>query len=218
VPQDARIGVFMPLVAAHRGKRILDVGCFDGHLSERFKALGLYVVGIDGSKLAVERARSRTDEAYYADLDRLPVPLPDAYVDGVFAGEVLEHLFRTEEFLEEMARLTRPGGFLILTTPNLASWINRMGMLFGWQPLFTETGTRPSNSGNPLRQMALPAGHIRVMTAAGLRDLLERSGWKVEKFHGAPLLERPVVRTLDRLVSRFFPSLASDLIAVCKRA
>lgn len=216
--EDDRIRTVMRLLRAYKGKRLLDVGCTDGFLSERFRKLGLYVVGVDASESAVEKARARCDEAHVGDLDRLPLPLPDGVVDGVFAGEVLEHIFRTEEFLEEMHRLTTPGGFMVLTTPNLACWANRVSLLAGYQPFFTEIGTRPSNCGHPFRGNTLyPAGHIRVMTASALRELLGRCGWELVSLHGAGMLERRGVKTLDIVISRLFPSLASDLIAVCRR-
>ncbi len=215
---DARMRVVSKLLKPHRGQRLLDVGCMDGFLSERFRREGFRTVGLDASPRAIERAREICDEAYVADFDKLPLPLRDGHVDGVFAGEVIEHVFRTEEFLEELARVTAPGGFLVLTTPNLACWINRLSLLVGWQPFFTEVGVRPGSNGNPLRQKdLLPAGHIRVMTARSLRDLLERCGWSVVKICGAGVMTRPGVRQVDETVSRLLPSFASDLIAYCRK-
>lgn len=215
---DPRIRQVLSLLAPFRGGRLLDVGCMDGFLSSIFRDEGMRTVGVDASPTAIERAKRNGHEAYVADLDKPPLPLPDASVDLVFAGEVVEHVFRTEEFLEELARVTKAGGHLVLTTPNLACWLNRVVLLVGWQPFFTEVGTRPGKSGNPLRTVDLaPAGHIRLFTASSLRDLLERSGWQVLEFRGAGLMERKPVRWVDRLISRLVPSLASDLIVLCRK-
>ena len=48
--EDDRIRTVMRLLRAYKGKRLLDVGCTDGFLSERFRKLGLYVVGVDASE------------------------------------------------------------------------------------------------------------------------------------------------------------------------
>ncbi len=214
---DPRIRQVLSLIRPFRGGRLLDVGCTDGFLSAIFREEGFYTIGVDASPSALEKAKSRCDETHVADLEKQSLPLPNTSVDLVFAGEVVEHVFRTEEFLEELARVTKSGGHLVLTTPNLACWLNRIGLLFGWQPFFSEVGTRPSNFGNPLRSTSDPAGHIRLFTASSLRDLLERCGWKVLEFRGAGLMERPPVRWIDRGISRLFPPLASNLIALCEK-
>src|SRR5690606_31284682 len=116
-----------------------------------------------------------------------------------------------------LLRVTKPGGRLILSTPNLAAWINRIAILAGTQPFFTEVGVRPSNQGSFLRKISTPAGHIRNFTQSSLKDLLQRCGWTVESMHGAALLNGGSVQWLDRLVSHAFPSLATDLIFVCRK-
>ncbi len=215
---DQRIRAVLDLMRPFRGAKLLDVGCTDGFLSALFREEGFYTIGVDASPSAVERAKSRCHEAFVGDLDKPPLPFQDAIMDLVFAGEVIEHVFRTEEFLEELRRVTKPGGHLILTTPNLAWWLNRLVLMVGWQPFFSEVGTRPSNTGNPLRSKALtPAGHIRLFTASSLKNLLQRSGWRVEALRGAGLVERQPLRTFNKVISRWFPSLASDLIVLCRR-
>lgn len=215
---DPRLRAVLDLIRPFSGGRILDAGCTDGFLSILFKEEGFYTIGVDASPTAVERAKTRCHEAMVADLGKPPLPLPDESVDVVFAGEVIEHIFRTEEFLEELRRVTKPGGHLLLTTPNLACWLNRVVLLLGWQPFYTEVGTRPSNTGNPLRSKTLaPAGHIRLFTPSSLRDLMQRCGWKVVAMRGAGLMDRPLVKQVDRAMSRCFPSLASDMIVLAQK-
>jgi 2-polyprenyl-3-methyl-5-hydroxy-6-metoxy-1,4-benzoquinol methylase len=215
---DPRIRQVLGLISGFRGARLVDVGCTDGHLSAIFREEGFYTIGVDASPTAVERAKARCHEAHVANLETSPLPLPNESVDLVVAGEVIEHVFRTEEFLEELGRVTKKGGHLVVTTPNLACWLNRIVLLFGWQPFYSEVGTRPSAFGNPLRTASLaPAGHIRLFTASSLCDLLERCGWKVMALRGAGLMERKPVRWVDRAISKLAPSLASDLIVLCQK-
>lgn len=214
---DDRIATMMKLVKRTGAKSILDVGCTNGFLSQKFRDLGMYTIGIDASATAVESARARTDEAYVADTGKEALPLPDGKVELVWAGEIIEHVFDTEFFVEELLRVTKPGGRLIISTPNLAAWINRIALLLGTQPFFTEVGVRPSNHGSFLRKVGTPAGHIRNFTQSSLKDLLQRCGWTVESMHGASLLIGKSVRGLDRVISHAFPSLATDLIFICRK-
>lgn len=215
---DPRMRVVSALLKPHRGGRLLDVGCMDGFLSRRFRREGFHTIGLDASARAIERAREVCHEAHVADFEKFPFPIAKESVDVVFAGEVLEHVFRTEEFLEELRRVTVPGGHMVLTTPNLACWINRLCLLAGWQPFFSEVGVRPGVSGNPLRRKELqPAGHIRLFTAKALEELLEQCGWEVVKLRGAPLLSRGAVRHVDAWVSNSLTAMACDLIAYCRK-
>jgi len=215
---DDRITLMMKLVEkiqAQGAKSILDVGCTDGFLSQKFRGMGLYAIGIDASASAVESARKKTDEAYVADLGKEALPLPINKVEMVWAGEIIEHIFDTEFFIEELLRVTKPGGHLIISTPNLGAWINRIALLLGTQPFFTEVGVRKSNQGSFLRKITTPAGHIRNFTQSSLKDLLERCGWTVKSMEGAALLTAKSVLWLDKIISHNFPSFATDLVFIC---
>jgi 2-polyprenyl-3-methyl-5-hydroxy-6-metoxy-1,4-benzoquinol methylase len=219
VAGDDRIRLMLDLVKRHasKGQKILDIGCTDGFLSRFFKDMELYAIGVDASASAVATAKSVCDEAYVAELGSRPLPMPDNSVDLIWAGEVIEHIFDTEFFLEDLRRVLAPGGILILSTPNLAAWLNRISLLVGQQPFFTEVGVRASNSGSFLRKVSQPAGHIRNFTPSSLRHLLTACGFKVESFHGASILLGKPVRGLDRFIGRMMPSLASDLVFVCRK-
>jgi 2-polyprenyl-3-methyl-5-hydroxy-6-metoxy-1,4-benzoquinol methylase len=214
---DDRVQTVLRLIRATGAKRILDVGCGDGFLSAEFRKMGMYVIGVDASPGAVEAAKARCDEAYVADLGHARLPVPDACADLIWAGEIIEHIFDTETFVEDLLRVLQPGGRLILSTPNLASWINRVSLLLGQQPFFTELGVRKSNWGSFLRKPGEPAGHIRNFTPSGLRHLLVSCGWTFESLHGAGLIVSKALRPFDRLVSHALPSLATDLILICRK-
>jgi 2-polyprenyl-3-methyl-5-hydroxy-6-metoxy-1,4-benzoquinol methylase len=214
---DDRVNSVIRLVKKLGGKRILDVGCTDGFLSQEFRKQGLYAIGVDASAKAIENARGRCDEVHVADLGKERLPLPDACVDLIWAGEIIEHIYDTEAFAEELLRVMQPGGRLLLSTPNLASWINRISLLLGAQPFYTEVGVRPSNSGSFLRKVSQPAGHIRVFTPSALRNLLVSVGWTFESMHGAGIIQGRMFRGLDKAISRAFPSLATDLICICRK-
>lgn len=214
---DDRVQTVLDLIRATGAKRILDVGCGDGFMSQEFRKMGMYVIGVDASPGAVETAKSRCDEAYVADLGNARLPLPDGCADLIWAGEIIEHVFDTETFVEDLLRVLSPGGRLILSTPNLASWINRVSLVLGQQPFFTELGVRKSNWGSFLRKPGEPAGHIRNFTPNGLRHLVVSCGFKYESMHGAGLIVTKALQGFDRMVSHAFPSLATDLILICRK-
>lgn len=53
--------------------------------------------------------------------DGKTLPFPDAYFDGVFSSEVFEHIFNLEEIIQEVSRVTKPGGKLLITCPFVIS-------------------------------------------------------------------------------------------------
>ena len=213
-----RIQRAVALLKAFRPKRVLDAGCTDGIVSALLKReTGAYLIGIDASAAALEKARLVCDEVHRAEFGATPIPLPDASVDGIYAGEIIEHVFFTEAFLEDLRRVAAPGCRMVLSTPNLSAWFNRVFVLLGLQPLFTDTGVRPSASGNWLIKPSLPAGHIRSFTLSSLTHLLKTCGWETEAAYGQPILGNRL-RPIDKLVSRLSPAMASDLMLVCRRA
>jgi len=96
---------------AHRGARVLEAGCGTGLVLERLRA-GAPAVGIDLSRGMLTRAGKRGLPVAQADLLRLP--FPDGAFDVVCSFKVLAHVERIEDAVAELARVTRPGGLLVL--------------------------------------------------------------------------------------------------------
>jgi 2-polyprenyl-3-methyl-5-hydroxy-6-metoxy-1,4-benzoquinol methylase len=99
------------------GKRTLDAGCGYGPFSASAMARGAAVVSVDiGPRLVAQtvvRARSRGVVA-----DARHLPLHDESFDVVISSEMLEHTEGPLGVLEELARVLRTTGLLVLTTPN----------------------------------------------------------------------------------------------------
>lgn len=217
IERNLRISTILELSAACGPKRILDIGCSDGFLSRLLKErTGAEIVGIEGSSTAAAQAREVCTRVHEIFLGSDPIPEEDRSFDLVVVGEVIEHVFQTEDMLEELRRVTRPGGHVLLTTPNLAAWFNRIMILMGHHPLFSDIGVRETNAGNPYIKAFTPPGHIRAFTMSSLSDILRRTGWKVVEKRGANVLNNKL-RPMDLWISRRFPSLASDLIVLAQR-
>ena len=109
--------------------RVLDLGCGDGVLAARLRALGHTVTGVDQRKPAT--AGSAFDAFVEADLE---LGVPDEAGDGydvVIAIDVLGNLRDTTAFLESAARATRPGGSVIVSVPNFEHWYPRLRVASG---------------------------------------------------------------------------------------
>lgn len=104
------------------GLRILDVGCGGGLLCEPMARLGARVTGIDATERNTEIARLHA-EAMALDIDYRFTTAGDLAEDGasfdvVLNMEVIEHVADRQAFLDDCARLVRPGGLMFLATLN----------------------------------------------------------------------------------------------------
>lgn len=123
-----------------KGVKILDVGCGDGVYEKNIKKDILkdnFFVGLDFSTTQLERSAQIFDEVKEMNFEKDKIPFSENYFDYVVCSEVLEHLFFPEHILSEIKRVLKPGGKLIITTPNLKCIQNRLSMfLFGDSPNF----------------------------------------------------------------------------------
>ncbi|MCZ7414090.1 MULTISPECIES: class I SAM-dependent methyltransferase [unclassified Streptomyces] len=191
---------------------VLDVGCGDGTAAAVAAPLlpGKRLIGSDWSQDALRRANAHL-RAVRGELGALPFATGSA--DAVLFSEVIEHLVDPDSALDELHRILRPGGHLLLSTPNLAAWYNRGLLLAGVQPVFSEVSMRGIH-GRPGSQVV---GHLRLYTARALRSMLPAAGFEIVRMTGAPYHDVPApLRPLDRLACRT-PSLASILLVHARR-
>jgi SAM-dependent methyltransferase len=181
-----------------RGRRVrlLDVGCGKGYFLRDFaagmqarwelqhaRAIGLDLVRSSGD---VFSELNPPMEFVQADTDGKPLPLEDGSQDLIACNHVLEHVFHTENMVREFRRVLSPEGLCIIGVPNIAAWVNRVGFLWGNQPLGTEIGIEKTTYGFRPRFLQVklepfrPAGHIRSFTPRGLQDLTEHCGFQVD--------------------------------------
>lgn len=102
---------------------VLDVGCNTGYGTLRFAPVARRVVGVDVSPRAIEAAGERAPEGRpeFILTSGFDLPFPNASFDLVTCFQVLEHVPDPVVFLRELARVARPGGTIILATPNAAT-------------------------------------------------------------------------------------------------
>lgn len=102
---------------------VADIGCGSGELIDWIAARSKHVHGLDISEAMIAIARTKVT-AKNVDLevsDCTPIPLPDASVDRVVCLGVLDYLLDPAAFCRELARITRPGGLIVVTAPKSPS-------------------------------------------------------------------------------------------------
>jgi SAM-dependent methyltransferase len=193
---------------------ILDLGCGDGSALAvaTTQNPGHRFAGIDWSGDALRRAHALGLTVLRGSVSpRLPVA--DGVADVVIMSELIEHLVDPDAAVAEARRVLRPGGSLLLSTPNLAAWYNRGLLAAGIQPVFSEVSLH-GVFGRPGRVVA---GHLRLFTRRALTGFLTASGFRCVTVTGARYHDVPrPLGPLDRAFCRW-PSAASILLVHARK-
>jgi 2-polyprenyl-3-methyl-5-hydroxy-6-metoxy-1,4-benzoquinol methylase len=146
-------------------KKVLDVGCATGYLAKTLRAFGNCVTGVEFDPKAAEMARQYAEKVHVADLDSADLALVVAgeKFDVIVFGDVLEHLRDPLPPLRQAKSLLAPGGYIVISIPNVAHGDVRMSLLLG---RFTYR-----NLG------LLDNTHLRFFTRENLRELLTDAGF-----------------------------------------
>jgi 2-polyprenyl-6-hydroxyphenyl methylase/3-demethylubiquinone-9 3-methyltransferase len=167
-----------------RGKHLLDAGSGGGHFSERACSLGAAVTSLDVGENVLEQVKRRCDSTRVVGTT-LDLPFDEASFDVVLSTEVLEHTPDPKRGLRELARVVKPGGTLLVTTP---------GRL--WQPVVWAASALKLRPYQGHENFMWPRAAQRVLTEADIEV-----EW-LKGFNLLPLFHRrfdPVLRLTDRL-------------------
>ena len=213
-----------------RGARVLDIGCGRGHdllrTAERYKALSLRLYGIEivpeDIRVAARRVEEHPDRPsvslIMSEVERLP--FRSGQFDGVMCSEVVEHLPDPDAALREIARITKLGGTLALTTPNIGNKLHKMRkFLPGGMKAKADEWREMQHSIDSERRSAggvnLP--HISELTARQWCGKCRGAGFEVVEtkrgslLFGDPYLEeRPVLWAASVVMDRFLDKVTDD--------
>jgi glycosyltransferase involved in cell wall biosynthesis/SAM-dependent methyltransferase len=123
---------------------------------------------------------SSDGETFTCDIDHFDAekdrfPYDDEYFSTVLCGELIEHLFEDPmHLMAEVNRILKPGGHLLLTTPNVAALRGISAILQGYHPGFFHAYIKPADGSGEV-----DARHNREYTAREIHKLLENSGFEV---------------------------------------
>ncbi len=158
-------------------RSILEFGCGEAPLGEALKRRqSCRVVGIELDPDAATIAKKRIDAVYRGDVREI-VAILDEQFDWIIGGDIVEHLDEPWSFLTELRRIATPGGFLLLSLPNLANASVVSDLLRGRFDYV---------------YMGLTCvGHVRFFTKSSIADMLTIAGWKVVEIAPQDLLTTP---------------------------
>ncbi|HEX9838675.1 MAG TPA: methyltransferase domain-containing protein [Anaerolineales bacterium] len=159
------------------GSRLLEIGCGAGNLLLQASVRGSYPVALDLAMQSLAFVRSRLEEARsgpeapsgFACTQAIGelLPLADGSFDCVLLSEVIEHLEAPKVSIREASRVLRPGGRLLVTTPNYQS----LWPMMEWTVDLLNMA--PKMAGEQ---------HISRFQPASLRRILVESGLGIEYF------------------------------------
>jgi SAM-dependent methyltransferase len=184
------------------GLTVLEVGSFVGCLTIACNHLGFKSCGIDLEKYISKINFSRDGLEYKAcDLKNELIPYNDEAFDLVIFSEVLEHLdFHPLDLFQELSRVLKKDGKIIITTPNFKRLNNRIKLLLGREIL-----------------EIIPGAHYREFTLPDILHLLDKSGLRCtgnvdENFAYFDFPERNVlIKWIDKIAGATFPNLSSNI-------
>ena len=186
--------------------KMLDIGCFDGSLGENFIKQGWDVYGIEAHNDACDKASKKGLKVTKKDIEE-GLPYAESFFDCVIAAEIIEHLYDTDKFLDEIKRLLKPSGLIIVTVPNIACFINRINILIGKYPRYCEY------------QAGTAGGHIRVYNKQAILKQLIEHNFKIRRCCGAnfplPMENKHIplaVKNIAVKLGDFTPSIAGQIL------
>jgi 2-polyprenyl-3-methyl-5-hydroxy-6-metoxy-1,4-benzoquinol methylase len=129
-PNDAH-GISLQLIG--RNKRVLELGAAAGHVTKALKLLNNTVTVIERDGRFEKDLAEVADAVIITDLDWLDLrqKLPKEKFDVVLAGDVLEHCQQPELVLLQLHDLINPGGYVVISLPNIAHGDVRLALLAG---------------------------------------------------------------------------------------
>ncbi|HEX9937509.1 MAG TPA: class I SAM-dependent methyltransferase [Longimicrobium sp.] len=183
------------------GGTLVDVGCGTGNLWPFVRGSFDRYVGVDAVRYDGFPAGG---EFVAADLDRGEIPLPAGSAEVVAAVETIEHLENPRAFVRALARAARPGGWVIVTTPNQLSLLSRATLL-------------SRGEHNAFRDGSYPA-HITALLEVDLRRIAAECGLADAAVEYSASGRLPLTGThYPRWMSRLWPRGLSDNVLLAAR-
>jgi ubiquinone/menaquinone biosynthesis C-methylase UbiE len=174
---------------------MLDCGCGDGEFTAMVAhaVQAKRVIGIDIVPEQIEKAKTKGIEGIICNLDK-GLNVPDASVDMLIASQVIEHVADTDGLIKEFHRVLKPGGYLVVGTPNLSAFTNILFLLVGKQPTIVEVSdVALVGTWSPRKEDIERVGpaHRRIFTRGALKGFIQYYGFECQKLVGFGFLPLP---------------------------
>jgi len=166
IEKGSRVDVALKLI--EKGDRLLDIGCGDGTLG--YFAMRSYkeVWGIDISDNALKIAKKRGLKTQKVNLNDENLLFEDNYFDAVTCLDVIEHVFEPIVLINEIHRVLKMNGLLVISTPNIRYWRHLFDLVV--------KGKFPKTSNSTEHY---DGGHLHYFTYSDIEKLLKTKGFYV---------------------------------------
>jgi SAM-dependent methyltransferase len=162
--------VYQWLASRCAGREVLEAGCGEGYGADLIAGVARRVIALDYDESAVAHARTRYPRVHVIRGNLTELPLADGSVDAVVNFQVIEHLWDQDRFVRECARVLRPSGLLMVSTPNRITF-------------------------SPGRDTPINPFHTRELNADELTQLLVDAGFALDGVYG--VFHGPRLREMD---------------------
>lgn len=194
--------VYQRLAERCVGREVLEAGCGEGYGADLIADVAHRVIAVDYDESAVAHVRARYPRVDVMQANLAQLPLPDSSVDIVVNFQVIEHLWDQTQFVVECARVLRPSGLLMMSTPNRITF-------------------------SPGRDTPINPFHTRELNAGELAELLVGGGFsdvsisglfhgprlrQMDARHGGSIIDAQIARAVAD--APWPPDLAADVAAV----
>jgi SAM-dependent methyltransferase len=194
--------VYQRLAPRCAGREVLEAGCGEGYGADLIAGVARRVVAVDYDEAAVAHVRSRYPRVEVMQANLAALPLPDASVDVVVNFQVIEHLWDQPQFVVECARVLRPSGLLMVSTPN------RITFSPGRDTPINPFHTRELNA-EELTQLLVDAGFSQVSISGLFHGPRLR---EMDVRHGGSIIDAQIARAVAD--APWSPGLRADVAAV----
>jgi len=191
------------------GGRILEIGCATGLMTENLAKRG-QVYATDISMSYLKKVRTRVPGITLIRLDAHKLPFDDLFFNNVLMTDVLEHVLVPSRALEEVHRVLRPEGKLILGVPNILNLSNILRHLRGLRPY---------------KLLQYADAHISFYEPAGLFQLLAANGFEVKKYQpiypfsiARNIIPQAAIKFLDKLFERIACYFSREMLVIAQKS
>ncbi len=156
-----------------KGDKLLDIGCGDGIVGYFAGTDYRQIFGVDVSDIALKIAEKRGVITRKMNVNNDALPYEDKFFDAITCLDVIEHVFEPVNLINEIFRVMKTEGVLIISTPNIRYWHHLFDL--------AAKGRFPKTSGDTEHY---DGGHLHYFTYKDIEMILEQTGFKIVKKSG----------------------------------
>src|SRR3977135_4291271 len=194
--------VYRRLAGRCAGRDVLEAGCGEGYGADLIADKARRVIGLDYDESAVAHVQARYPRVSMLHGNLAELPLPDGAVDVVLNFQVIAHLRDQGKFVVECLRVLRPGGVLLVSTPN------RITFSPGRDTPINPFHTRELNA-DELSELLVEAGFAEVSISGVFHGKLLQ---EMDARHGGSIIDAQIARAVAD--APWPPQLLADIAAV----